>query len=256
MELNKQGRHGDLQLIGNKTLIARGLMFYISSSVMCILIALLDTAPDFPIIFIHLREEDPSRPTSQFGLQSPNLVCAVDLRAGGTAAAFNPLTRRFAFINNLHEPVLQGEVVSRGIVALKALETTVTAVSLAQNLRVNPFQLVTGNVDENACDLLLHGDAETSVDRVTGFFVLDNERGGGARSRQITELVKSSDFKIFKLLEILESVLLMPSPDRKTCAKSQTVLTVDAAGSVCMQHREIFLASETPTYSEWSSFST
>ena len=223
---------------------------------MCILIALLNSHPQFPAIFIHIREEDPSRPTSQFGVQPPSLVCAVDQRAGGTAAAFNPATRRIAFINNLHEPSTQGDTVSRGLVTLEALNTTSDAVSLAENSRVNPFQLVTGSVSTGEYDLVVHGATGTSVDRLTGVNVLDNQRGGGIRSREVTEVVYHANFDIGGILQGVESIMLRPTPGRIISAKAQTVLTVDHVGSVCMRHRDIYWASETPTFSDWVSVST
>jgi len=218
---------------------------------MCVLIAVFKPLPECLSFFIHIRDEDPARPTSDFQVINSRLLCAIDQSAGGAAVAFNPESLRVAFLNNLHEPSYPDPGISRGGVVLAAVAGAPISLS-----RVNPFQLLTGDLSTGEFELVVHSGSETCrVSDFGDFLILDNQRGGGARAQLVRDRIlpiKSIDQLVTAVSAV--EVLLPPSPERKTCSLSQTVVVKKLTAAVEVRHRTIRWEAGLPVFSDWKIF--
>ena len=116
---------------------------------MCIAVIITNYSVRFPLIVVHNREEDISRPTSDLYLHD-NILSAVDLKAGGIAAVgLNTSTGQFAVLTNCRmKDSLHPDGVSRGSI-LKQILTEGPSATISRRIESEVFQggfhLYTGN---------------------------------------------------------------------------------------------------------------
>ena len=117
---------------------------------MCIAVIIVNYSERFPLIVCHNREEDISRPTSDFMLND-GILSAIDLKAGGIAAVgLNTSTGTFAMLTNCRmRSSLRPEGSSRGAILKEVLLEGISE-SVTTRIRSDTFQgdfhIYTGNV--------------------------------------------------------------------------------------------------------------
>lgn len=116
---------------------------------MCIAVIITNYSARYPLIVVHNREEDITRPTSDLFLHD-NILSAVDLKAGGIAAVgLNITTGQFAVLTNCRmKDSFHPDGASRGSILKQIL---IEGPSAGVNHRINSevfqggFHVYTGN---------------------------------------------------------------------------------------------------------------
>lgn len=105
-------------------MLSLSLTIILSIRLMCIAAIIFRASPRFPLIVIHSREEDTSRPTSDLQMDAQGILGARDMHSGGVAAVgMNTRTGDFCTLTNSRCVELIGsEGVSRGMLVGSVLE--------------------------------------------------------------------------------------------------------------------------------------
>ena len=226
---------------------------------MCLLLLSKGCSARYPIVLLHIRDEDPFRVTGPFVRHPDGSYYCKDGTAGGTAVCVNECGN-FAALNNLHEPPAP-EPISRGLAVVSAVQRPF---ELPIDVHFSPFQMLCGSV--LTCRLLIHsslnGDSEREIQNGE-FIVLGNRLSEStARTEAGRELLNQFVIDADSMSQIKDRIcsaiplLLPPSPHRVSCSRAQTLLIYDACTSnFSAEHRTISWAEDgQPVFGLWTSF--
>ena len=237
---------------------------------MCLLVIALNSSERFPLIAVHIRDEDPDRVSTPLRMHDDGLVYSKDVRGGGSAVAWNPERGAIAFLNNLHEPVYEREnVASRGRITLAAALSGQKGVDfLSETALFNPFQCFiiesTDLCNQFQVTILRQSMGVIEVEHLSGHQIVafgntrqQTERCNVAKDlidKVIHSTLTDIDDVCKSILNCLSPVLLKPYINPTSipmCSREQTIFIYDNQ-TACMRERQITWHNDIPTFSDLS----